>query len=190
MAGAGAPTAAATQARTATSAVATTSVWLRPIVRRAPQVVDDDVPRVIDAGDAGHVVELGETGERKRTGVLAGVRIDGEVLAGGGQHLAEPAVDEDVPDELILDPLNVGWGDRQRGVQVAVVVNGVLVSVAGQDWHVAFVGGEPVVRPEMIQRPVGRGDLLRAHRSFRPGDLVGPRQPLPVRWPAVDQPVE
>src|SRR5215831_20556334 len=186
----GAPAAAATQATAATSAVAATSAWLRPIVRRALQVIDDDVPGVIDAGDARHVVELGEIGERQRTGVLARVRVDREVLAGGGQQLAEPPVDEDVHEGLRLDLLRGGRRERRRGVQVAVVTDRVLVAVAAQDRQVAFVGREPVTGPERRQCPFGRGDLLGAYRSFGPGDLVWPWQPFPVRRPAVDQPVE
>src|SRR5262245_25811551 len=110
MTGAGTPAAAAAQAATATSAVAATSAWLRPIVGRPLQVVDDDVPGVVDAGDAGHPIELGETGPRQRPGIPARVRIDREVLAGGGQHGAEPQVDQEVPDGLVLDPL----GGRRR----------------------------------------------------------------------------
>src|SRR5437879_6105815 len=144
----GAPTAAAAQARTATRAVAAISAWLRPIVRRALQVIDDDVPGVIDAGHPGQVVELGQTGQRQRAGVLAGVRIDREVLAGDGQHLAEPPVDEDIPDGLSLDLLGGSLRERGRRVEIAVVTNGVLVAVAAQDRQVAFVGGEPVTRPE------------------------------------------
>src|SRR5215469_14339925 len=113
---AGAPTAAAAQARAATSAVAATSAWLRPIVRRALQIVDDDVPGVIDAGDARHVVELGEISERQRARVPACVRVDREVLAGGGQQLAEPPVDEDVPDGLRLDLPRGSRRERRRGV--------------------------------------------------------------------------
>src|SRR5690348_16774083 len=149
MAAGGAPLAAAPQARTATSAVAATSAWLRPIVRRALQVIDDDVPGVIDAGDAGHVVELGQAGQRQRPGVLADVRIDWEVLAGDGQHLAEPPVDEDIPDGPGLDLLGGGLRESRRGVQKAVVTDGVLVAVAAEDRQVAFVRGEPVIRPEL-----------------------------------------
>src|SRR5215469_9961675 len=105
MTGAGTLPAAAAQAATATSAVAVTSAWLRPIVGRPLQVVDDDVPRVVDAGDAWYVVELDQAGRRQQTGVPAGVGIDREVLAGGGQHLAEPPVDQDVLDGLGLDLL-------------------------------------------------------------------------------------
>src|SRR5436190_23959616 len=140
MAAAGAPLAAAPQARTATSAVAATSTWLRPIVRRALEVIDDDVPGVIDASDPGHMVELGETGQWQRPGVLADVRIDREVLAGDGQHLAEPPVDEDVPDGLSLNLLGRSLSECGRRVEIAVVTNGVLVAVAAQDRQVAFVG--------------------------------------------------
>src|ERR1700730_2188770 len=148
MAAGGAPLAAAPQARAATSAVAPTSAWLRPIVRRALQVIDDDVPGVIDTGDTRHLVELGEIGQRQRTGVLADVRIDREVLAGGGQHLAEPPVDEDVPEGLSLDLLGGSRCESGRGVQIAVVTNRVLVAVAAQDRQVTFVGREPVTRSE------------------------------------------
>src|SRR5215470_5116646 len=147
----GASAAAATQARAAASAVAATSAWLRPIVRRALQVIDDDVPGVIDAGDAGHVVELGEIGERQRTGVLACVLVDREV-----------------PEGLRLDLLRGGRRERRRGVQVAVVTDRVLVTVAAQDRQVAFVGREPLTGPERRQCPFGRGDLLGAYRSFGP----------------------
>src|SRR6202048_661663 len=116
MAAVGAPLAAAPPARGATRAVPPTSAWLRPIVRRALQVIDDEVPGVIDTGDTRHVVELGEIGQRQRTGVLADVRIDREVLAGGGQHLAEPPVDEDIPEGLSLDLQGGGRRESGRGV--------------------------------------------------------------------------
>src|ERR1035437_2882175 len=64
------------------------------------------------------------------------------------------------------------------------------MAVGAEDRVVAEISREAIARPERLQRPHARGDLLGAHRSFKPRDLVGSWQPLPVRRPAIDQPVE
>src|SRR5271170_984740 len=109
----GAPAAAAPIARTATTAVTATSAWLRPIVCRAHQVVDDDVPGVIDAVDAGHGVELGQVGGRQGAGISTSIRIDREVAPGGRQLLAEPLIDQGILYIQSLDLLRSRL--RERG---------------------------------------------------------------------------
>src|SRR5450755_1684005 len=99
----------ATQYTTDSAAVNATSAWLRRIPQPF-QIVDDDVPAVINAGHPGHVVELGEISQRKGTGVLASAGIDGEILSVLRQRSAQPTVDKDIPQLLSISQQGIRLG--------------------------------------------------------------------------------
>src|SRR4051794_26989193 len=100
----GAPS-AATRTPTATTATRTTS---RRIVR-PPEVVDDDVARVVQPGRAGRI-ELLQRLARQRAAVAVGARVDREVGPARRELSGGPPVHEQVPERCFANRV-----DRFRG---------------------------------------------------------------------------
>ena len=67
-------------------------------------------------------------------------------------------------------------------------MNRVLVAVAAEYRIATDIGRKPIARPQRLQRPLSRCDLLGLHGPFGSGDLVRPWQSFPVRGPAVASP--